>query len=136
MPLSEHEQKMLDEMERQLFADDPRLAHAFQGSDRPRRNRKRLALGLSGAVLGLILLIVAVLIPFVPLGVLGFIAMVGGIVWVILDTPERQDQQDAGGPSGGPRRRGGGPAAGPTGGSGFVQRMEDRWDRRSGGGVA
>ena len=53
MPLSEHEQKMLDEMERQLFADDPRLARAFSPSRSPRRNGRRIAIGLGGVVLGL-----------------------------------------------------------------------------------
>lgn len=131
MPLSEHEQKMLDEMERQLFADDPKLAHAFRRSDRPRRSPKRLALGLGIAGAGLIILVVAVLIPFVPAGVAGFLMMLGGIVWAILGTPT-QGAQDS------PRaqsQRGGRPAAASPQRSGFVQRMEERWERRSGGGL-
>lgn len=131
MPLSEHEQKMLEEMERQLFADDPKLAHAFRRSDRPRRSPKRLALGLGIAGLGLVLLVAAVLIPFVPAGVAGFLMMLGGIVWAILETP-KQNASESSSPQG---QRNGRTAAASPQRSGFVQRMEDRWDRRSGGGL-
>ena len=34
MPLSEHEQRLLEQMERQLYADDPKLASTLRGSGR------------------------------------------------------------------------------------------------------
>src|SRR5690625_7392286 len=75
MPLSEHEQKMLDEMERQLFADDPRLARAFAPKKAPRNNGRRIAIGLGAVVLGLVVLVLAVALPAVWLGVIAFIGM-------------------------------------------------------------
>src|SRR5699024_4019315 len=70
MPLSEHEQKMLDGMERQLFADDPRLARAFAPKKDPRNNGRRIAIGLGAVVLGLVVLVLAVALPAVWLGVI------------------------------------------------------------------
>ena len=83
MPLSEHEQKMLDEMERQLFADDPRLARAFAPKAPPRRNGRRILIGLGAVVLGLALLVLAVALPAIWLGVIAFIGMVAGAVYAI-----------------------------------------------------
>ena len=81
MPLSEHEQKMLDEMERQLFADDPRLAKAFAPKAPPRRNGRRIIIGLGAVVVGLGVLVLAVSLPAVWLGVIAFIGMLAGAVY-------------------------------------------------------
>ncbi|EWS81247.1 DUF3040 domain-containing protein [Brachybacterium phenoliresistens] len=124
MPLSEHEQKMLDEMERQLFADDPRLARTFQASTRPRRSRRRLVLGLVGAVLGLGALVLAVLLPAIWLGVLGFLLMLAGTLYAVTAPPAEP---------------GSAPGAAPATGQGpdrhrgdFMRRMEERWEKRGG----
>ncbi len=126
MPLSEQEQKMLDEMERQLFADDPRLARAFRPRHTPRRDGRRILLGLGGVVLGLIALVAGVALSAVWLGVLAFIAMVVSAIYAVtapVQDGTSSDQQ-------------GHPSRGQRGGrqnSGFVKRMEDRWEKRSGG---
>ncbi|WP_228019506.1 DUF3040 domain-containing protein [Brachybacterium epidermidis] len=102
MPLSEHEQKMLDEMERQLFADDPRLARAFSPSRSPRRNGRRIAIGLGGVVLGLLVLVLAVALPAVWLGVIAFIGMLAGAVYAVT-SPTNSNDGDGPGDSGGTR---------------------------------
>lgn len=121
MPLSEHEQKMLDEMERQLFADDPRLARTFQASTRPRRSRRRVVLGLIAAVVGLGVLVLAVLVPAVWLGVLGFLVMLGGAILAVTAPQSEPGAAPAGTRPGGERTR-----------PDFMRRMEERWDKRSG----
>ncbi|MFC0675497.1 DUF3040 domain-containing protein [Brachybacterium hainanense] len=127
MPLSEHEQKMLDEMERQLFADDPKLARTFQASTRPRRSRQRVTLGLIGAVLGLGLLVVAVLWPAVWLGVLGFLAMLAGTITAVTAPKHETGAQEQ------PERgRSGGPHGASKGRGDFMRRMEERWEKRGG----
>ncbi len=129
MPLSEHEQKMLDEMERQLFADDPRLARAFAPNAPPRRSGRRIVIGLGAVVIGLGVLVLAVSLPAVWLGVIAFLGMLAGAIYAVT-TP--------GGPSRG--SGGGGGGAGPRGPSApqgdrngtFLSKMEERWEKRAG----
>lgn len=80
MPLSEHEQRLLDQIERQLYAEDPKFASAVRSHDvksHLRRRAKRftalLALGLAGLVAGAV-------IPNVVVGVAGFLAMLVALV--------------------------------------------------------
>jgi hypothetical protein len=122
MPLSEYEQRMLQQMEQQLRSDDPRLANTL--ADRPRPNARRLSLGILLFLLGLGGLIGGVATSFVWLGVLGFIAMLGGVLLAI--TGPRGGTSRRGG-SGGIRRPGG--KVPPSGG--FMQRQEDKWNRRN-----
>ena len=44
MPLSENEQRMLEQMERALYEEDPKFATQLKGSDARAFYRKRLAL--------------------------------------------------------------------------------------------
>ena len=127
MPLSEHEQKMLDEMERQLFADDPRLARAFSPRRTRRRSGRRIAIGLAGVVVGLVVLVLAVALPAVWLGVIAFLVMLAGAVYAVT-TPVRRSGGDSDGDGAGPSAP---PSPGDRSGR-FVQRMEQRWDRRCG----
>lgn len=129
MPLSEHEQKMLDEMERQLFADDPRLARAFAPKKTPRRSGRRIAIGLGAVVLGLIVLVVAVALPAVWLGVIAFIGMLAGAVYAVTTpTSSSSGPDDPGGGGSGPK----GPSSPRDNGGNFMQKMEERWEKRSG----
>lgn len=129
MPLSEHEQKMLDEMERQLFADDPRLAQAFRPARTQRRDGRRILIGVGAVVLGLILLVVAVSIPAIWLGVLAFVGMLAGAVYAVTaptsESEAGRTQRPGRGTTG---QRSGDPA----GRGDFMRRMEERWERRSG----
>lgn len=129
MPLSEHEQKMLDEMERQLFADDPRLARAFAPKKTTRNNGRRIAIGLGAVVLGLIVLVLAVALPAVWLGVIAFIGMLAGAVYAVTTpTSSPSDPDDPGGGGPGPQ----GPSSPRDNGGNFMQKMEQRWEKRSG----
>ncbi len=77
MPLSEHEQRLLDEIEQALYAEDPKFASSVR-SARP-RNRTRLLLALStvGVLLGLAVVIVGLATGIIALGVVGFVLIVG-----------------------------------------------------------
>lgn len=127
MPLSEYEQRMLQQMEQQLRSDDPKLASTL--AERPRLNARRLLAGVLLVVAGLGLLVGGVAIGDVlgvVVGVLGFGAMLGGVLLTFSRT-SRPGTPGSGGSGGGggkaPRR------SGPSGG-GFMQRQQDRWDRR------
>ncbi|MBI4729376.1 MAG: DUF3040 domain-containing protein [Acidobacteria bacterium] len=80
MPLSEHEQRILDEIERRLAADDPKFArHARASKDRV---SKRLRLSAVAFGAGLALLIAALFIQgaTVPLGLVAFGVMLFAVV--------------------------------------------------------
>ena len=58
MPLSEHEQKLLEQLEKQLHEDDPKFANSM-GSD-PRRNwsTRHIVIGVLATLAGVLLLLV------------------------------------------------------------------------------
>ncbi|MBD8060847.1 DUF3040 domain-containing protein [Oceanitalea stevensii] len=120
MPLSEYEQRVLSQMEQQLRSD-PRLVSTFTSEQR--YSGRRLALGTLAVLAGLAMLVGGVAASFVWLGVLGFVAMLGGVMLAI--SKPRGAAPKA--PSSRPRAGG---AASPPRHSGFMQRLEERWDRR------
>ncbi|WP_345713117.1 DUF3040 domain-containing protein, partial [Kineococcus glutinatus] len=75
MPLSDHEQRLLEQMERALSADDPKFASAMRGSHRAQTARRRLLVGGAALVAGLVLLVIGVATPNVVVGVVGFVIM-------------------------------------------------------------
>ncbi|MFT4234501.1 MAG: DUF3040 domain-containing protein [Microbacterium sp.] len=125
MPLSEQEQRLLDEMERHLTQDDADVVKAA-GASRALSYRN-IVYGALLVVAGLAAIIVgiavwnSVLAVGIILGVLGFAAMVGGVVLAITPAKGQPSQEEPRAP-----RPSGAPA---TSGS-FMDRMNDRWDRR------
>ncbi|MEJ5914834.1 DUF3040 domain-containing protein [Pseudokineococcus sp. 1T1Z-3] len=135
MPLSEHEQRLLSQMEQQLLNDDPKFASAMKGSvRRGGGSAGRLLLGGAGILLGLVLLVVGVAYQLVIVGVLAFALMLGGAAWAI-SSPRRPSGP---GPRGvvrgdgstGPRPSGKGGRGTSRGSSSFMERMEERWQKR------
>ena len=87
MPLSEHEQRLLDQIERALIAEDPKFASTVRAG-RPRPTRRRRIQGMALFVVGLVLLVVGVALwheatAFLALGVVGFLSMLGGAVLAV-----------------------------------------------------
>lgn len=119
MPLSEYEQRMLEQMERQLRSDDPKLADTL-GSRSSRGSR--VLLGVVVLVVGVGVLVGGAALQMPWLGVLGFLAMFGGVLLAV-SSPRRPT-----GPTG--IVGGSGPAPHGRSRPSFMQRMEDRWDRR------
>ena len=78
MGLSEREQKLLDELERGLYASDSSLAHKLGKPGA--RSPKRVIAGGALAVIGLSLLVVAVMLQFALFGVAGFLVMLAGLI--------------------------------------------------------
>lgn len=144
MPLSEHEQKMLEQMERALYAEDPRFASQMKGSAHS-PNRRRIVIGVCGAVVGLGLVIAGVATEVIALGVVGFVLMVAGVAYAATPVRKRSELKvvKEGGATAAARpgragRRGGRSGSRGTGprssGGSFTQRMEERWDKRRQGG--
>jgi Protein of unknown function (DUF3040) len=151
VPLSEHEQRLLEQMEQQLSVEDPKFASAMRGSAARVKARRRMILGALGVLVGLGLVVLGVArggAGGLILGIAAFGVMVAG-AWLAVTPPRRKAPA---GPMGTvsadgtthpriPRgQRGSHPAkAGRRGrknkgSGGFMARMEQRWDRRRGGG--
>jgi len=126
MPLSEHEQRLLEQMERALYAEDPKLASTLMRGHHVMgvTNRRNVFLGLLLAIGGLAAVIGGVAANVVFLGVAGFAAVVGGLVLVVRALRAPATDVTATPPQGG---------ATPQGTSGFMGKMEDRWNRRQEG---
>ena len=135
MPLSEHEQRLLEQMERALYAEDPKFASALRGSDLRGRYRRRALLGAFGVVVGLCLLPVGIATKVFPVSVLGFLVMLGSAIWAVSSwrrVPAPGDLGIVGGTQPGTGRgrtlRGKSKAKAPK--VGYMDRLEERWRRR------
>jgi hypothetical protein len=119
MPLSEHEQKLLEQLEKQLHEDDPKFANSM-GSDPGRTwSTRHVVIGVLCALAGIFLLLVGVTLQNIFVGVLGFVVMGGGVYFATM--------RNASGSKGG-SPAGKGKAGKPR--SSFMSSLEERWDER------
>jgi hypothetical protein len=125
MPLSEQEQRALDEMERSLYQNDADFVSAVS----PRwgkPNYRMMVIGVLVAVAGIIALLTGVIIQQPLVGVLGFVVMFGGVL--IFVSPPRANASDAETTT--PKTSSGRPA---KRGASFMDTINERWDRRQDG---
>lgn len=93
MPLSEQEQRLLDEMERNLYQGDADYV-ATVGGTRGRPSLAAIALGVVIVLVGVAGLVVGVAMRQPVLGVVGFAAMFAGALVAI--APPRRLRRDDG----------------------------------------
>ncbi|MGH3395537.1 MAG: DUF3040 domain-containing protein [Streptosporangiaceae bacterium] len=133
MPLSEHEQRQLEQIEQALYAEHPRFARAVRASDPRVHYRRRVIQAVVGFVLGVGLLVAGVAIKDLWIGVAGFVVMLACSMWALSSyrhmtgistgrglASERQERREH-------RGRGRGARA-PS--QGMMERLEERWRRR------
>lgn len=125
MPLSEHEQRLLEQMERALHAEDPKFASALQGVRLRKRMRRRVLVAVLGVLAGAALIGYGVYARRIALDVAGG-AVVVACSWLAWSTWRRVPAPGQILPAVRLRARG---ALRRPGGS-FSQRMELRWQRR------
>ncbi len=144
MELSEEELRLLEQMERALVEEDPKLASTLRGTSFQRAARRRMVLGGVVLVVGIFLLIVAVLLDLsavfqTVVGVLGFVVMLGGAILALTSarspgTPAakvRASGREGFGVVDGSRpHRPGRPSRQQRSSAPFMARMEERWRRR------
>jgi len=135
VPLSEHEQRQLEQIEQALRADDPRFADAVAAAGPRVHYRRRVIVAALGLVIGVGLLLAGVVINVIPVAVAGFVVMLACSLWAVTSyrrmtaiTTGRAPAQDRA--SGSKRRAAKGRRAGGQAGSGLMGRLEDRWRRR------
>jgi len=132
MPLSDHEQRMLDQIESALYAEDPKFASSVRGGTLRAPSTRRRLQGAGMFVIGLAMLVAGVAFKatmigsFPILSVLGFLVMFGGVVFAVTGPRLAGGRDNAGpGPAGSRQRKVRG-----SGGGSFTSRMEDRFRRR------
>jgi hypothetical protein len=128
MPLSEHEQRLLDQIERALYAEDPKFASTVRGARLRRPSRRRRVQGAALFVVGVALLVLGVVVQefwfggFPAVSLLGFLVMFFGALITL--TAIRRGAESAATPA-----EGDGKTRSP-GRSSFSQRMEERFRKR------
>jgi len=152
VPLSEHEQRQLEQIEQALYSDYPKLAQSVRARDPRIHYKRRVVEAAIGFVIGVGLLLAGVISKIIFVGVGGFLVMLacamfaltswrhmGGIVSgkgvsVARSQGQARPQSQARGQRGrrpaGKGRRG----AREKTGSSFMERLEERWRRRQEGG--
>jgi hypothetical protein len=111
MPLNEHEQKILEEIERQFYEEDPKLAQTVAKTTLESMQRRWHRLAIAGFVIGLVVML-AFFTASTALAIAGFLVMLVSAGWITTNLRRRH----AGGGSG-------------TTVDGWAERLRQRWRR-------
>ncbi|MGV8897334.1 MAG: DUF3040 domain-containing protein [Rhodoglobus sp.] len=123
MPLSEQEQRLLEEMERSLYQNDADFV-ATVNPNRGKTNYRILVIGVLVGVAGIATLVAGVIVNQPLIGILGFAVMFAGVLLIF--APPRKGSAQA--PSARPT-----PSKSSGGSSSFMSNLNDRWDKRQDG---
>jgi len=136
VPLSEHEQRQLEQIEQALYREDPKFGRLVRSSDPRVHYKRKLAQALIGVVAGAGLLAAGVVTHHVYLQAAGAAIALLALVWAIVSwrrhlarvrPPQAKAtvKAQAGSGSGRPAQ---------TRRARMMERMEERWRRRQEGG--
>jgi hypothetical protein len=118
MPLSEHEQRLLEEMERSLYHNDADFV-ATVGNRGGRRNYRTIVLGILVAVVGVAVIIAGVALRLPIIGIVGFVVMFVGVLLALSSPRGSRATGEASAPQQPSSAR-----------PGFMDRLNERWDKR------
>ena len=123
VPLSEHEQRLFDQIEQSL-AEDPKFASAVRASDPRFHARRRFVVAAFVIVAGLALVVYGTVSSNTLLGVAGFVVMLGAAAFGMQSRRKGQapDLHAVGGTATRRTRQ--------TRKAGLIDRLEDRWRQR------
>jgi hypothetical protein len=132
VPLSEHEQRQLEQIEQALRADDPRFADAVAAAGPRVHYRRRVIAAALGLVIGVGLLLAGVVINVIPVAVAGFVVMLACSLWAVTSYRRMTGITTGRAPaqarrSGKERRAAKGGRAGKQARSGLMGPLEERW---------
>jgi DUF3040 family protein len=137
--LSEREQRLLEQMEQALYAEDPKFASALRGADLRSRLRRRIAISVLGFLLGVALLMTGAVTQHVVVSILGFVVMLAAAFFALTswrrlpNAGQGVDPRVSADPSVTPlRSRGRLRRSRRTAASRgtYMERLEERWRRR------
>lgn len=137
MPLSEHEQRQLEQIEQALYREDRRLARLVRSSDPRVHYRRRVAEALVGLALGAAMIAAGIVLTVIGLAVAGFVVILLCGIWALNSWRQMSTVAigSASGRSGGQAGKRGSRRsrlARPAHGS-FGERIDERWRRRQEG---
>jgi Protein of unknown function (DUF3040) len=131
VPLSEHEQRQLEQIEQALYADHPRLARVMRAKDPRVHYRRRVFEASLGFVIGVAALVAGLLLKHAWLSAAGFVVMLLSSAWAIASYRRMAAMVVTDRKRGRSRRRRRRTARQPS--SGLMERLEERWRRRQEG---
>jgi len=117
MPLSEQEQRLLEEMERNLYQNDADFV-ATVSQRRGKPNYTIVAVGVLVVLAGIAVLIGGVMSRLAFVGILGFIVMFAGVLIALAPPRSAAPTAQRGRQASAPRQ------------SSFMDGLNDRWDKR------
>jgi hypothetical protein len=127
VPLSEHEQRQLEQIEQALYAEHPRLARAMRAKDPKVHYRRRVIQAAIGFIIGVGGVAAGFYLKYNWLASVGFTIMIVSSIWAVASyrrmagmTMDRRKRPDRRAPK----------AAASTG---LMERIEERWRRRQEG---
>ena len=118
MPLSEQEQRLLEEMERSLYHNDADFVSAVSAG-RTRPSYSLVVTGVLISILGLAVLVTGVVIRQPVVGVLGFAIMFAGVMFAV--TPRRSKLGSSAQTDTSPEH--------PRRGGSFIQNLGERFEK-------
>ncbi len=146
MPLSEHEQRQLEQIEQALYREDPKFGRLVRSSDPRVHYKRKLAQALIGIVVGAGLLAAGVVTRRVYLEPAGAAILMLSVAWAVVSwrrhlarvrparpKPKARSGPGGSGPGGSAQSRSGLSRSGRTRRARMMERMEERWRRRQEG---
>ena len=144
MPLSEEELRLLEQMERALVEEDPKLASTMRGTSMRAAARRRALVATVAFVLGVVILMTGAVTQLVVVGIIGFVVMLASAVvalssWRGQDKAPEKPRADSGphatfsvidGGRKSKRRGGREQRSKPQSSGSMMDRFEERWRRR------
>lgn len=123
MPLSEHEQRLLEEMERNLYKNEADVVNTSDFRRTP--NYTAIAVGVLMGLVGIATMVVGVSLDITLVGVLGFGILFAGVM-VAVAIPGSSSEGSSSG-------RNAPKVKSPAASSSFMDRLNERWERRERG---
>lgn len=124
MPLSEHEQRLLEQIERALYAEDPKFASTVRGGRVRKPTRRRRVQGIALFLFGVVMLVTGIVTTslnqsnmFLLISAVGFLLMLGGAVLAVTSVGKTGTQPEPTAEVEAEKNR-------------FTGRMEERFRRR------
>jgi fatty acid desaturase len=134
VPLSEHEQRQLEQIEQALYREDRRLARLVRSSNPRVHYRRRVAEALVGLAVGAAMIAAGIVLAVIGLAVAGFVVLLLCGIWALNSWRQMATVALAAapdGPAGKRRSRRSRRARSPRGT--FGERLDERWRRRQEG---
>jgi hypothetical protein len=137
VPLSEHEQRQLEQIEQALYREDRRLARLVRSSNPRVHHRRRVVEALVGLALGAAMIAAGIVLAIIGLAVAGFVVLLLCGIWALNSWRQMATialgsaSRGAAGKSGSRGSRRSRRAKSPRGTLG--ERIDERWRRRQEG---